>query len=68
MEGSHFLNLGHVALTTPILGVSLLCVGYNMLHSMCSQNRKFLTLTKILNLDHMTVTTPTLGVNLSCFG
>jgi len=45
MEGSHIFNLSHVTLTTSILGVNLLCVGYYMLYSMRSPNRKFLTLT-----------------------
>jgi len=27
MEGSQILNLGHVTLTTPTLGVNLLCIG-----------------------------------------
>jgi len=26
MEESHILNLGHVTLTTPTLGVNLLCI------------------------------------------
>jgi len=27
MEGSQFLNLGHVTLTTPTLGANLSCIG-----------------------------------------
>jgi len=42
--GSRILNLGHVTLTTPNSGISLLCIGWYLSHSMCAPNVKFLSL------------------------
>ena len=43
-RGSQILNVGHVTLTTPTLGVNFLCFGQYMSWSKCAPNMKFLPL------------------------